>query len=120
MLLTFKVGAAIGATAAASFLAGATLAPTTTLRDDVRASISSTVQRSGRADRLDASNRPQERRVACLSQDWLRLSPDCAELFTVTAQQPEEVNSTTILVRDGPGRTTAIRVPRPESEYAFR
>jgi hypothetical protein len=118
MFLTFKIGAALGATAAASFLAGATLAPTNHVRD-VRTVMSST-ERPGKTDRLDVAAQPQERRIACLGQDWLRLSPECAELFTVSAQVPQEVRSTTILVRDAPGRTTAIRVPRPESEYAFR
>lgn len=121
MLLTFKVGAAITATAAASFVAGATLSPSSlSPRDELRSVLASQVQRAGKADRVDADQRIAGRRMACLTQDWIRLSPDCAELFTRAAQDPSEVRTTTILVRESPGNTVAIRIPRPESEMTFR
>lgn len=121
MLLTLKVGAAIAATAAASFVAGATLSPASlSPRDSLRSVLASQVQRAGKADRIDVDQRLAGRRMACLTQDWIRLTPDCADLFTRVAQDAQDTRTTTIVVRETPGNTIAIRVPRPESELTFR
>jgi hypothetical protein len=120
MLLTTKVGAAIATTAAMSFVAGATFHPTTPPTDDRGAIVQTASTRAAKQDRLDLDMRADRRRMACLSQDWLRLSGDCIELFRVAAQAPAETRMTTIVVRDGPQSSAAIRVPRPEGDLTFR
>jgi hypothetical protein len=120
MLLTTKVGAAMAAMAAASFVAGASITPSSHVpRLDEWPSVTApVVARGGKQDRLDIDLRPNPQRLACLSQDWLRLSRDCVDLFTAAAQAPTSVRTTTVIVQDGPGSSIAIRVPRPESEAA--
>lgn len=122
MLLTTKVGAAMAATAAASFVAGATLHPNSLALVNERPGIvQSQGGRAAKADRLDLDMRVNPRRMACLNQDWLKLSQDCVALFQASAQAPAEVpRTTTVIVRDGVNSSVAIRVPRPESELTFR
>lgn len=120
MLLTTKVGAAMATTAAMSFVAGATLHPTVPPADDRGAIVQTVGSRAVKQDRLDLDMRIDRRRVACLNQDWLRLSGDCVELFRASAQAPTEMRMTTIVVRDGPASSVAIRVPRPEGDLTFR
>jgi len=130
MLLTTKVGAAIVATAAASFVAGATLhTPQLSVRDTDRqvrerqaqpAPVIVTANRAAKQDRLDMNPRAMARRTACLAQNWLQLSPDCIELFVTAARDIGPPRTTTVVVREGTNTSVAIRVPRPESEHAFR
>jgi hypothetical protein len=112
MPLTIKLGAAVIATAAASVIGGAALGPA---GSPPALHSAPTVNRAAKADRLDAANRPSDQRLACLAQDWLRLSSDCAELFMREAQRSERPRSTTIVLRER-GGSVIIPVPRPESE----
>jgi hypothetical protein len=112
MPLTIKLGAAMIATAAASVIGGAALGPAGT---PPGFHSGPTVNRAAKADRLDAATRPNDQRMACLAQDWMRLSGDCAELFMREAQRAERPRSTTIVLRER-GGSVVIPVPRPESE----